>query len=390
MDWHSQLSSDLKAAETQHLRRSRSVLNGAQGPLAQIDGRELVNFCSNDYLGFANHPRLVEASIAAAKKYGVGSGSSHLVCGHQEIAEQFEQDFAAFVGAEAALLFSTGYMANLAVINSLIDRQGLVLQDKLNHASLIDAARLSKAKYLRYAHSDMEVLQMQLSKSESRPTLVATDAVFSMDGDIAPIQDISDLTNSHSALAYFDDAHGFGVLGNQGRGCLDSLGLVPKGNRLLLATLGKAMGSFGALVAGDRVFIDTLIQRARPYIYTTALPPTVVAASAAGLNLMIEEDWRFDHLQNLIHKFRDGAKSLGLELMESTTAIQPLIVGDNQKVLDCSEKLKDLGFMVTAIRPPAVPLGTARLRITLSAAHSEDQVVQLLEALCELQKKALL
>ena len=390
MNWHQRLAADLQVAESEHLRRRRNILKGPQGPEVLLGEDKLLNFCSNDYLGFANHAKLIEASVNAAKEWGVGSGASHLVCGHQQIAEQFEQDFASFVGAEAALLFSTGYMANFAVITSFFDRDGLILQDKSNHASLIDAGRLSRAKLLRYAHADMEILGRQLSQSEPRSTLIASDAVFSMEGDIAPLKQISALAESNGALAYFDDAHGFGVLGDQGRGSLNSVGLEPTGNRIVLATLGKAMGSFGAMVAGDKVFIDTLIQKARPYIYTTALPASVIAASAAGLKLMIEEDWRFTHLQQLVERFRFEAKNLDLELMDSTTPIQPILVGDNQKAIQCSEHLKELGFLVTAIRPPTVPRGSARLRITISAAHSEEHINRLLEALSQLKKMELL
>lgn len=390
MNWHQQLAANLQSAEKAHLRRHRNILEGAQGPQVRIGEERLTNFCSNDYLGFANHPKLIEATVEAAKKWGVGSGASHLVCGHQQLAEQFEQDFADFVGAESSLLFSTGYMANFAVVNSFFDREGLILQDKFNHASLVDAGRLSRARFMRYAHSDMGTLQKQLSQAGDQPTLIASDAVFSMEGDIAKLQAISDLAESHNALAYFDDAHGFGVLGDQGRGSLNAVGLAPTENRILLSTLGKAMGSFGAVVAGDKVFIDTLIQKARPYIYTTALPPNVIAASAAGLELMVNEDWRFAHLQRLIQSFRAEAKAIGLRLLESTTPIQPILVGGNQRTLECSERLRALGFLVTAIRPPTVPEGSARLRITLSAAHSEEQIAQLIGALSELKKMELL
>jgi 8-amino-7-oxononanoate synthase len=386
MTWHQRLAADLEQAETDHLRRFRQSSDGPQGPKIQINGQELTNFCSNDYLGFANHPKIKQAVIDATNKWGVGSGSSHLVCGHQDLTESFEQDFASFVGAESALLFSTGYMANFAVLNSFSDAGSLILQDKLNHASLIDAGRLSRAAFSRYQHGDMGFLEQQLKKAGDKPVLIATDAVFSMDGNLAPLEQLSGFSDRYGALTYFDDAHGFGVLGNQGRGSLNSAGLAPTGNRLMLATLGKALGSFGAVVAGDKVFIDTLIQLARPYIYTTALPPTVVAASAAGLGLMQEEDWRFSHLQKLIKVFRESVGSLGLNLMDSQTAIQPILVGDNQAALDCSKQLRDLGFLVTAIRPPTVPNGTARLRITLSAAHTQADIENLIGALKQLQK----
>lgn len=390
MTWHQRLAADLEQAEIDHLRRRRQSSDGPQGPKIRIAGQELTNFCSNDYLGFANHPKIKQAVIDAANKWGVGSGSSHLVCGHQELTESFEQDFATFVGAQSALLFSTGYMANFAVLNSFSDSDSLIIQDKLNHASLIDAGRLSRAKLSRYQHGDMEYLEQQLKKAGDKPVLLATDAVFSMDGGLAPLEQLSEFSDRYGTLTYFDDSHGFGVLGNQGRGSLNSAGLAPTGNRLMLATLGKALGSFGAVVAGDKVFIDTLIQKARPYIYTTALPPTVVAASSAALGLMQEEDWRFSHLHQLIQVFRESVGAMGLNLMDSNTAIQPILVGDNQGVLDCSQKLRDLGFLVTAIRPPTVPNGTARLRITLSAAHTQEDLENLIGALKQLQKEGAL
>ncbi len=390
MNWHQRLAADLDSAGQAHLRRRRISLASPQGAEVEIGGQRLINFCSNDYLGFANHPKLAEAAIEAAGRWGVGSGASHLVCGHLDIAEQFEADFARFVGAEAALLFSTGYMANFALLNSFFDREGLILQDRLNHASLIDAGRLSRATMRRYPHTDMVRLEQMLSEAQDRPTMVASDAVFSMDGNIAPLEKISALAHRVDSLAYFDDAHGFGVLGQQGRGSLDDAGLSPAGNNIMLATLGKALGSFGAVVAADQVFIDSLIQSARPYIYTTALPPTVVATNAAALDLLQQEDWRVAHLGQLIEKFRSGAETLGLDLVDSPTAIQPLMVGDNEKALSCSAYLKEAGFLVTAIRPPTVPVGSARLRITLSAAHTSSQVEQLLERLMEMRQRELL
>ena len=389
MDWHNHLAAQLSAAESQHLRRYRNILDGPQGARVVIGGQQLTNFSSNDYLGFANHPLIAEAVINAAKEWGVGSGASHLVCGHQAINQKFEADFSDFVEAESAVLFSTGYMANFAVLNSFFDRDGLILQDKLNHASLIDAGRLSRAELKRYKHLDMEVLERQLVEKNDRLTLVATDAVFSMDGDMAPIHKISELAKNHGAIAYFDDAHGFGVLGKEGKGSLNAAGMKPQGNNLVLATMGKAMGSFGAVVAGDKVFIDSLIQNARPYIYTTALPPTVVAANASALNILQEENWRLAKLHKLIQYFRESVLDLNLDLMQSDTAIQPLIIGSNDKALSSSQALRELGFLVTAIRPPTVPVGTARLRITLTANHSIEDVDRLCEALALLKQKEL-
>ena len=389
MDWHKKLSAQLKVAESQYLLRSRKVIDSAQDRQVMLDGQSLINFSSNDYLGFANDPKIAEAVSQAASKWGCGSGSSHLVCGHQSINQQFEAEFADFVGAEAALLFSTGYMANLGVLNSFFDREALILEDKLNHASLIDAARLSRAEFRRYKHANILELE-KLLESTARPSCIATDSVFSMDGDIAPLGKISALAESHGALCYFDDAHGFGVLGDKGRGSLDHCGLSPTGNHILLATMGKAMGSFGAVVAADKVFIDSLIQSARPYIYTTALPPTVVAANLASLRLLQEEAWRIEHLGKLITHFQKNLSDMGLRLMESQTAIQPLIIGDNEKALACSEFLRERGFLVTAIRPPTVPVGSARLRISLSAAHSIEDIDGLCVALDQLKTQGLL
>ena len=354
-----------------------------------VDGKSLTNFSSNDYLGFANHPKIAEAVSQAAAEWGCGSGSSHLVCGHQSINQEFEAEFADFVGAEAALLFSTGYMANLGVLNSFFDREALILADKLNHASLIDAARLNRAEFRRYKHCDIPELE-RLLKNSDKPSFITTDSVFSMDGDIAPIEQISSLADTQGALCYFDDAHGFGVLGKKGRGSLDHFDLAPTGNRLMLATMGKTMGSFGAVVAADKVFIDSLIQSARSYIYTTALPPTVVAANLASLRLLQEETERIENLHRLIAHFRKNLSSMSLSLMASETAIQPLIIGDNENALVCSDFLRESGFLVTAIRPPTVPLNSARLRISLSAAHSLQDIDRLCDALAQLKKQGLL
>ena len=392
MDWHNHLAEQLRLAESAHLRRQRNLLESPQGRAVKVDGKLLTNFSSNDYLGFSNHPKIAEAVASAAKKWGVGSGSSHLVCGHQSINQEFENRFANFVGAESALLFSTGYMANFAVLNSFFDRQGVILQDKLNHASLLDAGRLSRGEFSRYKHLDMGDLERKLGQSISKsspsfkPVIVATDAVFSMDGCVAPLRELSDLTEAYGALAYFDDAHGFGVLGDQGKGSLSHQNIALSGNKLMLSTMGKALGSFGAVVSGDKVFIDSLIQNARPYIYTTALPPTVVAANMAALDLLEAGDEALPQLHNNIEYFKQSIANIGLNLMESSTAIQPIVVGDNEVALNWSLKLREAGFLVVAIRPPTVPVGSARLRITLSATHTREDIDRLAESLATLHR----
>ena len=391
MDWHRYLAEQLRQAESRYLGRRRKLLDSPQGRTVKVEGKLLTNFCSNDYLGFAKHPKIAEAVASAAKDWGVGSGSSHLVCGHQRINQDFENRFAGFVGAESALLFSTGYMANFAVLNSFFDRQGVILQDKLNHASLLDAGRLSRSEFSRYKHMDMVDLQGKLklavdkTNQDRKPVILATDAVFSMDGCIAPLKELSDLAQANGVLAYFDDAHGFGVLGDLGKGSLNSQNISPSGNNLMLSTMGKALGSFGAVVSGDKVFIDSLIQNARPYIYTTALPPTVVAANQAALSLLESGDGALPRLHSNIQYFRQGIESVGLNLMNSATAIQPILLGDNEIALHWSLKLRDMGFLVVAIRPPTVPAGSARLRITLSATHTREDIDRLVYALAELQ-----
>lgn len=383
-----QLHDQLHQRQSQHLLRRRAVVSSPVGKTAQLDGRQLTVFCSNDYLGLANHPRLIEASQKAAADYGVGSGASHLVCGHSHLHNELEQYFAAMTGRDAALLFSTGYMANLAVISALLGKQDAVFEDRLNHASLLDGGLMSGARFQRFLHNDTGQLQLKLVKSAARRKLVCVDGVFSMDGDIAPLNALAETASTHDALLMVDDAHGFGVLGEHGRGVTDLAGLNQQQVPILMCTLGKAVGSFGALVAGPQVLIDTLIQYARPYIYTTALPPTVAGAALAGLKLIDEESWRRRHLAELVAHFRKEADLLGLPLMASETAIQPLTIGDDQKALQWQNWLAQQGFWVSAIRPPTVPSGTARLRITFSAAHSLDDVDALLEVLAKGRQQA--
>ena len=382
------IAAALAALRAQHQYRSRMVTETPQGVESIIDGTCYLSFCSNDYLGLANDPRVVLALKEGADKYGVGSGASHLVTGHQRPHHELEEALAAFTGRPRALLFSTGYMANLGTVAALAGRGDLVLEDRLNHASLLDAGLLSGARLRRYSHGDVTALTRLLDErpssqhtEESQTTLIVTDGVFSMDGDLAPLSQLAATAQKHGAWLMVDDAHGLGVLGTKGGGIAEHAGLNCDAVPILIGTLGKALGSFGAFVAGTEDLIEYLIQRARPYIYTTALPPAIAHATLTSLRLAQEESWRRDHLHRLIARFRRGAVRLSVNVMASETPIQPLVVGDAEKALALSAALRARGIYVTAIRPPTVPDGTARLRITLSAAHSEAQVDRLLEAL---------
>ncbi len=383
-DLEQKLAERLARRQAEKLYRSRHSLDSPQGSLVYVAGRRLVNFCSNDYLGLAAHPEVVRAFKQGSAKYGVGSGASHLICGHMAPHQALEEELAAFTGRARALLFSTGYQANLGVLPALTGRGDLVLQDRLNHASLLDGARLAGARLKRYPHKDSQVLARWLAKHPC--AVIATDGVFSMDGDLAPLPELAELAQRHGCWLYVDDAHGFGVLGSCGAGTVEHFGLGCQEVPILMATLGKALGVFGAFVAGGEELIETLIQEARTYVYTTALPPAVAEAARVSLRLIQKESWRRQHLKALIERFRTGAKALGLPLLPSVTPIQPLLLGSSQKALEVSQKLWELGFWVAPIRPPTVPMGTARLRITLTAGHSENQIDGLLEALaCSLQ-----
>ncbi|MHB8167592.1 MAG: 8-amino-7-oxononanoate synthase, partial [Sulfuricella sp.] len=360
----SHLADELKDLEAAGLRRCRRVLESPQGARIVADGRECLSFCSNDYLGLASHPALIEAAQSAAARYGVGAGASHLVSGHSALHHELEIALAAFTGLPAALLFSTGYMANLGIVTALAGRDDEIFADKLNHASLNDAALLSRAKFTRYPHLDLAVLESRLAASKAKRKLVVTDAVFSMDGDIAPVPELLALCERHDALLVLDDAHGFGVLGLTGRGVLEHFSSLPTPHSsrfIYMATLGKAAGVFGAFVAGPVELADYLVQRARSYIYTTATPPLLSAALAASLRLIEGEAWRRERLRELIAGLRQGLKLRRWRLMESTTPIQPVIIGANQETLTVSEALRERGIWVPAIRPPTVPKGEARL-----------------------------
>jgi 8-amino-7-oxononanoate synthase len=369
----------------QRLRQCKTH-DSPQGPRLLRDGREYRNFSSNDYLGLANHPSVTQALVKASRHYGVGSGAAHLVCGHTREHAALEEELAAFTGCEAALLFSTGYMANLGTIQALVGRGDAVFEDRLNHASLLDGGLSSDARFQRYRHNDLTHLEALLAETEARAKLVVTDAVFSMDGDLAPLAELAKLAAEKDAALMVDDAHGFGVLGPNGEGTPAALGLPPGDVPVYMATLGKAAGTFGAFVAGSRELVEFLTNFARPYIYTTAMPAALAAATRESLRLIRSEAWRREYLGNLIRHFRAGALVQGWPLMASDTAIQPLLLGDDADALALSQRLADRGFWVTAIRPPTVPVGQARLRITLTAAHRVEDVDALLAALAEIRE----
>lgn len=379
-----ELKQALDERRQQGLYRHRLVTQSAQSVRPIIDGKQVLSFCSNDYLGLANHPDIREAFVSAVGKYGVGSGSAHLVNGHSQLHHDCEQMLAEFTGRQRALLFSTGYMANLAITSALVRRQDAVFQDRLNHASLIDAARMVDGKFMRYRHNDLEQLRDLLVRyagtAECR-RLVMTDAVFSMDGDKADLPGLVELCQQTRSWLMIDDAHGIGVLGDKGAGLCEEQGMSQQQVPILMSTLGKAVGVSGAFIAGDETLIETLIQQSRSYIFTTASPPATAAAVMKSLEIIQRDQWRRDKLQELTAYLRQQVSRLGFKLMDSDTPIQPLIIGDNQKALNLSAQLFERGIHVTAIRPPTVPEGTARLRITLSANHELSDIDQLVNEL---------
>lgn len=374
------LQQGLGALKADHLERRRRLLESAQGAHVMIDGQRAVSFCSNDYLGLAADPTLVAAAHAALDQCGVGAGAAHLITGHHGFHQDFEAAFARFVRKSAALLFSTGYMANLGVVTALVDRRGEVFADKLNHASLVDAAQLSGASFTRYRHLELSQLEGQLAASAAPDKLIVSDLVFSMDGDTAPVDALLDLAERYDAWLYLDDAHGFGVL-NQGRGGLTERARASD-RVIYLATLGKAAGVAGAAVAAHESVIDWLIQKARPYIYTTASPPLLAACLLESIRQIEAGETRRKRLRRHIAQLREGLAGLKLGvLMDSATPIQPVVIGANADAVRLSQVLLQRGLLVPAIRTPTVPANTARLRITLSAAHSADDVAQLVETL---------
>ncbi len=376
------LSARLAERHAAHLYRQRPLLETPQGPEVLVDGQRLLAFCSNDYLGLANHPEVIAAMQQGAAKWGVGGGASHLVIGHSTPHHELEEALAEFTGRPRALLFSTGYMANLAAVTALVGQGDTVLEDRINHASLLDAGLLSGARFSRYLHNDAASLASRLDKATGN-TLVVTDGVFSMDGDLADLPALCAAAKAKNAWLLVDDAHGLGPLGATGGGIVEHFGLGVGDVQVLVGTLGKAFGTAGAFVAGSEGLIETLIQFARPYIYTTSQPPAVACATLKSLQLLRTESWRREHLNKLIARFRQGAAEIGLNLMDSATPIQPIMIGDSARAMRLSALLRERGLLVTAIRPPTVPAGSARLRVTLSAAHSEAQLERLLQMLAE-------
>jgi 8-amino-7-oxononanoate synthase len=381
----------LSEIEAQHLTRRRTTIDGfveaGNRVVTSADGRTLVDFSSNDYLGLAHHPVIATAMSACALRTGAGSGASHLVTGHGVEHARLEEELAAFVGRERALMFSTGYMANLGVMAALAGRGELVLLDRLSHASIIDGALLSGARFKRYPHGDAASAERMLDESPDEATVVATDGVFSMDGDIAPLRELAKSAAERKAWLVVDDAHGIGVLGNTGRGSLEHCGVTGDEVPVLIGTLGKAFGSFGAFVAGSRDLIEFLVQKARPYIYSTALPQPVAAATRKALEIAQREPWRRERVLALTARFRKAARDASVMLLDSNTPIQPVVVGSSERALRAQHQLLDAGFWVVAIRAPTVPRGSERLRVTISAAHTEQQVDALVDILSQLHAR---
>jgi 8-amino-7-oxononanoate synthase len=376
------LAEGLATLERAGLTRRRRVLDSPQAPRATVDGREYANFSSNDYLGLANHPRLCEAAHAAIDAWGVGAGASPLVSGYQRVHEEAEARFARFCGLPRALLFPSGYAANLGIVAALAGREAEIFGDRLNHACLHDGAILSRATYTRYRHLDLEALGRSLRSSTAAVKVIATDSVFSMEGDVAALPEMARLAEAHDAWLVVDDAHGVGVLGERGHGALEHFGLTSP-RIVYMATLGKALGGYGAFVGGAPEAIEWLVQRARTLIYSTALPPAVAAVAIAAMDLVDGEPERVARLRSRIESFRALAASHGLPVLPSITAIQPLVLGASRAAMQASARLADRGLLVPAIRPPTVPEGSARLRISLCADHSASDVESLVQAIAE-------
>jgi 8-amino-7-oxononanoate synthase len=367
----------------QNLYRRRRVVESPQGRELLVSGKRLLNFCSNDYLGLASDVRVLEAFKLGADTWGVGSGASHLICGHTRAHHDLEEALADFVGRPRALLFSSGYAANMGTINSLVGAGDFVFQDRLNHASLLDGGWISRAAFSWYDHADAGDLQRQLqdvTAADGR-RLVVSDGTFSMDGDCCPLTELVKAARQQNAWVMIDDAHGLGVCGNQGRGLVDPDNYSTRDVPVLVGTLGKAFGTAGAFVAGEDSLIELLIHKARNYVFSTAIPSAVAVATQKSLEIVIEENWRREHLHALIRQFKAGVKTLGFELGASDSPIQPLVVGAADRAVQLSERLEQAGILISAIRPPTVPEGTSRLRITLTAAHTTQDVDRLVDAL---------
>lgn len=374
------LQAELDQRKADGLLRQRRLLDSPQAEYIVANDKKYLSFCSNDYLGLANHPALIATMQAAAGDSGVGSGASNLITGHHRYHDELEKKLTKFVGMPAALVFSTGYMANIGVLGALVGRGDAIFADKLNHACLNDGGYYSLAEFHRFAHNDVAALENLLKVSTVKHKLIAVDAVFSMDGDITPIPEYLALCEKYDAYLYVDDAHGFGVLGAHGEGSLSHFNL--KSPRIIyMATLGKAAGVAGAFVAGEQVVIDYLIQTAKSYVYSTPAPPALSATLIESVNLIEQGDDLRAHLKHLIATLKQNLHLKKWRLMPSITAVQPLLVGSNHAAINLSEHLQKRGILVPAIRPPTVPVNTARLRISLSAAHSENDVLKLVEML---------
>ena len=388
MSWRSSIEKQHRARVEAGRWRLRQIIESPQGAQVNVAGKRYHNFCSNDYLGLANAPRLIEAAIDAAEKFGVGSGASHLICGHHSQHQELEEKLASFVGAEKAVVFSTGYMANLAIAQAFLGRDDFVFQDKLNHASLIDAGRYCDAKLKRYAHADLSEAKKLFQACDRGRKMIMTDGVFSMDGDVAPIQNLKQLVDEQDALLVVDEAHGFGVLG-AGQGAAAEAGISPSENLMIMGTFGKAAGSFGAFVAGDTLFAEQLIQFGRTYVYTTALPPHVVAITSAAIDILKNDvelrDRLFanvDHFKKLIAtEENESAGGIARRFLRSSTPIQPMLIGSADIAMKASNFLKQKGFLVSAIRPPTVPTNSSRLRFTFTSAHDFSAIDDLVQTI---------
>lgn len=377
------LAKSLDTLRQQHLYRSRNILSSAQEIEPVVNGSKVLSFCSNDYLGLANHPKVIKSFSKAAERFGVGIGASHLITGHHKSHHALEEELADFIGCERALLFSTGYMANLGVVSALSNRNSLIYEDRLNHASLIDAGVMSHSKLRRYRHLNTNELNKKLHYDDKKSKFIVSDGVFSMDGTIAPVAELQSLANKYNSTLIIDDAHGIGVLGNYGKGCTE--GILDE-KTILVGTLGKAFGTFGAFVTAEKEVIEWYIQKAKTYIYTTALPPALAEATRTSLQLIKNEPWRRDNLQLLIKRFRSGCSDAGIPITSSFTPIQPIVFEKPEVVLKASEALLKKGILVSAIRYPTVPKNEARLRITFCATHSFKHVDRLIDALSAVVK----
>lgn len=365
--------------------RTRRIIDGPQDASMLVDGKRVMAYASNDYLGLANHPKVVEAAMRALKRYGLGAAASHMVSGHMRAHHELEEKLGTYLGLPKVLLFSSGYAANIGILTALAGRGDRIFADKLNHACLNDGALLSRANFKRYPHCNLAKLESMLGDSKAAGRkLIVTDAVFSMDGDIAPLPELLKLAETYDAMLVIDDAHGFGVLGYRGKGSLEHFNL--KSDRIVyMATLGKAAGGYGAFVAGHEDIVEWILQSARTYIFTTATPPAIAAAMHASLEVMQEDRERLKHLRMLIDFFGDSLKLQFARLPYSQTAIQPIMIGDNATTMAFADALRDRHMFVPAIRPPAVPPGTARLRVSINAAHTADDLFDLITALTDLE-----